>query len=130
MANPFHHLVWTLDLSSMPLLELFCLSDFEQHDCQEREVVVADARHSVFAVRYEGKIFAYVNSCPHTGVSLNWQPHEFLDYDRQYIQCAMHGALFRIEDGYCIRGPCAGASLKAVKLHPKDDGFCINSDEF
>jgi nitrite reductase/ring-hydroxylating ferredoxin subunit len=34
-----------------------------------------------------------------------------------FIQCATHGAIFRIEDGYCLRGPCAGESLQ--KLHLK-----------
>jgi nitrite reductase/ring-hydroxylating ferredoxin subunit len=32
----------------------------------------------------------------------------------------MHGALFRPEDGFCVSGPCAGESLKQLKLELRD----------
>lgn len=62
-------------------------------------------------VRKGDSVFAYRNSCPHTGAPLDWMPGQFLDPDADLIQCAMHGALFLIETGECIRGPCAGAYL-------------------
>ena len=34
----------------------------------------------------------------------------------QVLMCAHHSALFRFEDGHCIEGPCAGASLDALKV--------------
>ena len=46
---------------------------------------------------------------------MEWQADQFLDFDNSFIQCAIHGALFRTEDGYCVRGPCAGASLARVE---------------
>lgn len=70
----------------------------------------------LFVVRKEGVLAAYRNSCPHTGAPLEWQPDQFLDLDNSYIQCAIHGALFRPEDGYCLRGPCVGASLESLEL--------------
>jgi nitrite reductase/ring-hydroxylating ferredoxin subunit len=41
---------------------------------------------------------------------------QFLDLRREYIQCATHDALFRITDGVCLAGPCAGDRLTAVQL--------------
>ena len=67
-----------------------------------------------FLVRHGGRVLAYVDSCPHTGAPLNWEPDRFLDIDQRYIQCATHGALFRIDDGLCVQGPCAGQSLAAA----------------
>ncbi len=67
-------------------------------------------------VRREGEVHAYRNRCPHTGVNLEWRPDQFLDLSERYIQCATHGALFRIEDGFCLRGPCAGQSLQPLLL--------------
>ena len=32
----------------------------------------------------------------------------------------MHCALFRIEDGYCVAGPCVDRSLTPVKLRIED----------
>jgi nitrite reductase/ring-hydroxylating ferredoxin subunit len=75
----------------------------------------------IFVVRQANSFFAYINSCPHTGVTLNWQKDEFFDLQNQYIQCSMHGALFRKTDGYCIYGPCAGQSLKTVPIEVSND---------
>lgn len=69
---------------------------------------------SCFAVRYRGEVYLYENSCPHLGVELNWQEDMFLDVDEQFVQCASHGALFLIESGECVAGPCLGSALHAL----------------
>jgi len=70
----------------------------------------------LFVVRKGDVLAAYLNRCPHTGAPLEWLPDQFFDLDNSFIQCAIHGALFRPEDGYCVRGPCAGQSLRALEL--------------
>ncbi|MCL6271762.1 Rieske (2Fe-2S) protein [Sansalvadorimonas sp. 2012CJ34-2] len=75
----------------------------------------------VFVVRYDGQIFVYANNCPHLGVNLEWEPDRFLDKEDRLIQCCMHGALFRIEDGECLSGPCVGDSLTPVPHEIKDN---------
>ncbi len=70
----------------------------------------------IFLVRQGERIYAYLNSCPHTGGPLDWLPHQFLDLDRQTIQCATHDARFRIGDGICLSGPCVGQQLTAVEV--------------
>lgn len=75
----------------------------------EREV-------ALFVIQRDGRRYAYLNRCPHTGVNLDWTPDRFLDWTGRMIQCATHGALFRIEDGYCVAGPCAARSLLPVFL--------------
>lgn len=72
--------------------------------------------HQLVAVKRDGDIYVYVNSCPHIGISLEFQPDQFLDMDNQFIQCANHGALFEIETGDCIAGPCSGQALKSVPI--------------
>lgn len=74
----------------------------------------------LFVVNKGGELHAYVNSCPHTGAPLEWMPDQFLDFDNSFIQCAIHGALFRPEDGMCVRGPCAGDALRALPLRVRD----------
>jgi nitrite reductase/ring-hydroxylating ferredoxin subunit len=70
----------------------------------------------VFVVRGDGGLRGYLNRCPHRGLPLNWLPDRFLDADGIHIQCANHGALFNIDDGYCVAGPCAGGRLTPVRL--------------
>ncbi len=67
-------------------------------------------------VRVGGRLRAYRNRCPHTGVNLEWRPDQFLDFSESFIQCATHGALFRPDDGLCVRGPCAGQRLEPLAL--------------
>ncbi|MFN2309301.1 MAG: Rieske (2Fe-2S) protein [Gammaproteobacteria bacterium] len=70
----------------------------------------------IFVVRRGETVFAYLNHCPHTGSPLDWQPDQFLNPERSLIQCATHAALFRIEDGHCLAGPCAGQALTPVAV--------------
>ena len=70
----------------------------------------------LFAVRQGATVRVYVNACPHLGVSLNWTPDRFLTADGSLIVCSTHGAEFRVADGACLRGPCAGDRLEAVAV--------------
>ncbi len=70
----------------------------------------------IFLVHKAGEIHGYLNQCPHTGGPLDWVPDQFLDLDRSLIQCATHDALFRIDNGLCVAGPCSGQSLTSVEL--------------
>jgi naringenin degradation protein FdeD len=74
----------------------------------------------LFLVRSSGRVFAYVNMCPHVGSPLDFPEHQFLTPDKMNIRCATHGAVFRIEDGVCIAGPCPGARLWAVPIEVVD----------
>lgn len=69
---------------------------------------------SYFAVKNDGTLFIYENRCPHLGIELNWQEDQFLDSEGCLIQCSTHGALFLIEDGQCVAGPCQGQKLTAI----------------
>lgn len=75
---------------------------------------------SLAAIRQGDKVYIYHNSCPHLGLPLEWQPDQFLNNDKSLIQCCTHGALFTIDEGLCISGPCHGASLTAVDCRIED----------
>ena len=75
-----------------------------------------DEVRSIFVVQKDGVVQAYENSCPHTEGPLDWVPDQFLAPEKDLILCATHGALFQIEDGYCISGPCTGDSLTPLPL--------------
>ncbi len=75
----------------------------------------------VILVRGGGMVRAYLNSCPHAGVRLDWRPDDFLDHTGSYLLCSMHGALFEQSSGVCVAGPCRGARL--VEL-----GRCADSE--
>ncbi len=69
------------------------------------------------AIKKRGQVYLYRNRCPHIGIRLEWQQHQFLDADKMLIQCANHGALFRIDNGLCVAGPCTGERLDLVEFN-------------
>lgn len=74
------------------------------------------ARREIVVIREGRRVYGYVNSCPHVGTPLELQPDRFMNADGSYILCHTHGALFEIETGRCIAGPCAGQHLTPVAL--------------
>lgn len=75
----------------------------------------------LFAIKKDGQIFLYENSCPHLGTSLEFMPNQFLNTDRSLIICSSHGALFEPHSGSCISGPCAGQTLGKINYIIEDD---------
>ena len=70
-----------------------------------------DAVFAGVVVRRGDHLFGYVDSCPHAGWPLAGPSGRFLTRENDLILCGGHGALFRIEDGVCVAGPCPGQSL-------------------
>lgn len=98
------------------LIELCSLSELPSGGSRGFSLDTPTLRDDIFLVRAQASVYAYRNSCPHTGGPLDWVPDRFLNLDGDLIQCATHDALFRIEDGMCVKGPCAGRSLSAVPV--------------
>ena len=81
-----------------------------------------------FAVRYDGKVRAFVNCCPHAGTELDWQPGEFFEESGLYLICATHGALFEPDTGLCIAGPCQGMRLEALAVEESQGQVRFHED--
>ncbi|MFT3763030.1 MAG: Rieske (2Fe-2S) protein [Pseudoxanthomonas sp.] len=74
----------------------------------------------LFVVRRGPRVHAYLNSCPHNGVGLEYAKDRFLNADGSEIVCYVHGAHFAIEDGLCTFGPCHGEFLSALPVEVRD----------
>ena len=73
-----------------------------------------------FAVRYRGKVVAYLNRCAHVPAELDWNEGEFFDFSGLYLICATHGALYDPATGACMGGRCNGRGLEALGLEEKN----------
>ncbi|MHA3057902.1 Rieske (2Fe-2S) protein [Acinetobacter sp. ANC 5584] len=93
-------------------------------DIPEREARSFESNkgETVFVTQRDGIFYAYKNLCPHLQVELEFLENQFLDQDQEFIQCSTHGALFNVETGECISGPCLGESLQKVELRVHSDG--------
>ena len=65
-----------------------------------------------FVIRNGETVHGYVDRCAHMALPLAQQLDQYLTPDGALIQCSWHGALYRIEDGVCVGGPCTGARLQ------------------
>lgn len=104
-------------------------SELKENHSKGYTLSINNRQLSLFVVHSGGKFYAYENHCPHTGVNLNWQPDQFLDITEQHIQCATHGALFRIEDGLCEWGPCLGQGLRHLNIEVKNGELVLVYNE-
>jgi nitrite reductase/ring-hydroxylating ferredoxin subunit len=112
----------------------YCNAAGEQVLCRLEEIADGGSKEivlrgtsdfSLCLVRQEENVYAYRNPCPHTGSPLNWVADKFLSLDGEMIQCALHGALFRITDGLCIWGPCLHKKLTPVAIANRDGDIVL-----
>lgn len=73
-----------------------------------------------FVLRYDGVVVGYLNRCVHVPAEMDWQEGHFLDADRQFIVCAIHGASYEPGDGRCVGGPCGRGRLTALTVREED----------
>ena len=73
-----------------------------------------------FALRFDGRVVAYLNRCVHVPTEMDWQPGEFLDSDKRFILCATHGAAYEPANGRCVGGPCGRGRLTAIEVQERD----------
>ncbi|BBN57404.1 hypothetical protein TRE132_55290 [Pseudomonas chlororaphis subsp. aurantiaca] len=103
-------------------MKFLCMTS-DLADASSRSFVLDGQK--LFAVRRDQRAYVYVNRCPHRGVALEWVPDQFLDPSASLIQCATHGALFLIENGECVAGPCAGQSLTVIPCREDSQGIWV-----
>lgn len=101
-------------------MERICMTE----EVPEREARAFDTLQgtTIFVTQRDGAFYAYQNLCPHLQTELEYLENQFLDQDQEYIQCSTHGALFTVETGECIAGPCLGDFLNKVELKVHSDG--------
>ncbi len=71
-----------------------------------------------FVVRAGGALHAYVDSCRHQSRTLDVGGGVVVEAG--LIPCRHHGAMYRVEDGVCVSGPCAGAALTRLALERRE----------
>ncbi len=73
-----------------------------------------------FALRFDGKVVAYLNRCLHVPTEMDWREGEFLDADKEFILCSVHGASYEPHTGHCAGGPCGRGRLTVIEVDEVD----------
>jgi nitrite reductase/ring-hydroxylating ferredoxin subunit len=83
-----------------------------------------------FVVRYDGKVYGYLNRCAHVPIELDWNEGDFFESSGLYLMCSTHGAIYVPETGQCAGGPCKGGRLRPIAVHEEHDQIYWQPDEF
>ena len=78
------------------------------HDKRPREALVL--------LGTDGEPRAYLNRCRHLPIPIDSGSRQFLTHDGRHLLCGTHGALYRLDDGLCIAGPCIHLTLEMLKI--------------
>lgn len=82
-----------------PVMSVAALADGEMTPCRIDGV-------DLLICRVDGRYFAVSNRCPHAGQAMHTgRLHGFR------LGCPLHGAMFDVRDGRCLRGPAEGGLL-------------------
>lgn len=84
------------------------------------DVMVFRERVRAFVLRFDGELVAYLNRCVHVPTEMDWQHGEFLDGDKAFILCSIHGAAYEPQTGRCVAGPCGRGRLTALQVSERD----------
>ena len=105
------------------MLEYLCnINEIEDPGAKGFSLKKSRKEYLVFIIKKDNQVYAYENHCPHAGINLEWQENDFLDMEKAFIQCSVHGALFTIEKGECAAGPCNGQGLTPLSIELAGDG--------
>ena len=75
---------------------------------------------AAFAVRFQGRVYAYLNRCGHLPMELDWREGEFFDSEGHDLICSTHGATYTASSGECRGGPCGGTPLVRLLVEERD----------
>jgi nitrite reductase/ring-hydroxylating ferredoxin subunit len=92
-------------------------------------VTVDGVSRDAFVVRFRGRPYAYVNSCRHETLPLDFGDAVFFDDSYDALVCCHHGARYRPESGECVAGPCVGARLTRLVVEEREGAlWCVGVD--
>jgi nitrite reductase/ring-hydroxylating ferredoxin subunit len=103
----------------------------ESHRLAERSglrfrVRVHGLECDAFAIRFRGRMYAYLNTCRHELLPLDFGDAHFFDERGDALVCCHHGARYRPETGLCVEGPCRGSFLTRLELEVRDGAlWCV-----
>ena len=76
-----------------------------------------EAKYIGFLVLRSGdSCYVYINQCPHFGVQLAASDSQLIYSAHHWVNCNVHYARFRWEDGLCEAGECEGEFLQKVTI--------------
>ena len=108
--------VWT----TPPNVTLGLIDDIAEPGSRGYVLQIGEAFFHGFVVRKGGEVAGWIDRCPHAGFPIAVELDRYLTPDGGLIMCSWHGAVFTVEEGACVGGPCVGARLTPWPVEVRD----------
>lgn len=108
-----------------PIFIIVAKSGFKDLTTRTFEQRIGGKIFQGFVVKKNDKFYAYQNLCQHLPITLDLKDNQFFSHDKRFLQCHMHGALYEVESGLCVSGPCHGAKLIALEVEEEETKLLI-----
>jgi nitrite reductase/ring-hydroxylating ferredoxin subunit len=82
-----------------------------------------------FAVRFDDVVLAYLNTCRHESLMLDFGDAHYFDEAYDALVCCHHGARYEPKTGVCVDGPCVGARLTRLGVELRDGALWCTGRE-
>lgn len=79
----------------------------------------------ILLVRHGGRLFAYVNACPHQYLPLDYKGDRLLSSDGAIMRCTNHGAGFLTATGEGVEGLGLGGALDPIPVAINSSGEVV-----
>ncbi len=112
-----------------PVLVLRDLGRLREGDGVRFRILDHGLERDAFAVRFRGGLLAYLNTCRHQSLPLDFGDARFFDGAGDALVCVHHGARYDPGTGVCREGPCPGARLTRLGLEERaGELWCTGRD--
>jgi nitrite reductase/ring-hydroxylating ferredoxin subunit len=68
-------------------------------------------------LRFDGKVYAYINRCVHMPRRLDCEQKTVFDHTGRFLRCSMHGIVYAPQTGASVSTMCEGEQLRAVEVY-------------
>jgi nitrite reductase/ring-hydroxylating ferredoxin subunit len=92
------------------------VGDLQPGETKKFFLLCGGREEECLVVNHRGTLYAYVNRCCHVPMTMDWIENQFMTEDKEFIQCATHGACYQPDTGECVAGPPLGKFLIPIPL--------------
>ena len=98
-----------------------CASDALANGQHRKLKMVFEGREEeCLVVRFDGKVYAYINRCVHMPRRLDCEQERVFDTTGRYLRCSMHGIVYKPQTGASVSTMCEGDKLRAVEAYEEN----------
>ena len=87
---------------------------------QKLQMVFERREEECLVVRFDGKVYAYINRCVHMPRRLDGEENRVFDDSGRFLRCSMHGIVYTPQTGASVSALCEGEQLRAVTVYEED----------